>query len=49
MVGYGVGAAAVVTGVVLYIVGWPSEQSSSLALLPVVASDGASVLLNGRF
>ena len=49
MVGYGVGAAAIVTGVVLYIVGWPSEQSSSVALLPVVASDGASVLLNGRF
>lgn len=49
MVGYGVGAAAIVTGVVLYIVGWPSEQSSSVALLPVVAPDGASVLLNGRF
>jgi tetratricopeptide (TPR) repeat protein len=49
MVGYGVGAAAIVTGVVLYIVGWPSEQSSSLALLPVVVPDGASVLLNGRF
>jgi tetratricopeptide (TPR) repeat protein len=49
MVGYGVGAAAVVTGVVLYIVGWPSEQSSSMALLPVVASNRASVLLNGRF
>jgi tetratricopeptide (TPR) repeat protein len=49
MVGYGVGAAAIVTGVVLYIVGWPSEQSSSVALLPVGAPDGASVLLNGRF
>jgi tetratricopeptide (TPR) repeat protein len=49
MVGYGVGAAAIVTGVVLYIVGWPSEQSSSVALLPVVTPDGASVLLNGRF
>jgi hypothetical protein len=34
MVSYGVGAAAIVTGVVLYIVGWPSEQSSSVALLP---------------
>jgi tetratricopeptide (TPR) repeat protein len=49
MVGYGVGAAAIATGVVLYIVGWPSEQSSSVALLPVVAPGGASVLLNGRF
>jgi hypothetical protein len=49
LVGYGAGAAAIVTGVVLYVVGWPSEQSSSVALLPVVAPDGASVLLNGRF
>jgi hypothetical protein len=49
MVGYGVGAAAIATGVVLYIVGWPSEQSSSVALLPVVVPDGASLLLNGRF
>jgi tetratricopeptide (TPR) repeat protein len=49
MVSYGVGAAAIATGVVLYIVGWPSEQSSSVALLPVVAPDAASVLLNGRF
>jgi tetratricopeptide (TPR) repeat protein len=49
MVGYGVGAAAIATGVVLYIVGWPSEQSSSVALLPVVAPDGASVSLSGRF
>jgi tetratricopeptide (TPR) repeat protein len=49
MVSSGVGAAAIATGAVLYIVGWPSEQSSSVALLPAVASDGASVLLNGRF
>ena len=49
MVSYGVGAAAIATGAVLYIIGWPSEQSSSVALLPVVTPDGASVLLNGRF
>ena len=49
MVGYGVGAAAIVTGVVLYVVGWPSEQSSSVALLPALAPDGASVLLKGSF
>jgi len=49
MVGYGVGAAAIVTGVVLYVVGWPNEQSSGVALLPVVAPDGATLLLNGRF
>ena len=49
LLSYGVGAAAIATGAILYIVGWPVEQSSSVALLPVVARDGASVLLNGRF
>ena len=49
LVSYGAGAAAIATGVVLYVVGWPNEESSSVALLPVVAPDGASVLLNGRF
>ena len=49
MVGYGLGAAAIVTGVVLYLVGRSNEDSSTVALLPFVASDGASVLLNGRF
>ena len=48
-VGYGVGAGAIVTGAILYIVGWPSEQSSSVALLPALAPDGASVLLKGSF
>jgi tetratricopeptide (TPR) repeat protein len=46
---YGVGAAAIATGAILYIVGWPSEPSSGVAFLPVVAPDGASVLLKGRF
>ena len=32
LVSYGVGAAAIVTGAILYIVGWPSQQSSSVAL-----------------
>lgn len=49
LVSYSVGAAAIATGAVLYIVGWPSEQSSSVAFLPVVAPDGASILLTGRF
>ena len=49
LVSYGVGAAAIATGAILYIVGWPSEQTSSVALLPVAAPDGASVLLQGRF
>jgi tetratricopeptide (TPR) repeat protein len=48
-VSYGVGAAAIATGTILYIVGRASEQSSSVALLPLVGPDGASVLLNGRF
>jgi hypothetical protein len=48
-VSYGVGAAAIATGAILYIVGWPSEQSSSVALLPAFAPDGASVLLKGSF
>ena len=49
LVSYGVGAAAIATGTVLYIVGWPSEQSSNVAFLPIVAPDGASISLNGRF
>jgi tetratricopeptide (TPR) repeat protein len=48
-VSYGVGAAAIATGAILYIVGWPSDQSSSVALLPVVAPTEASLLLKGRF
>jgi hypothetical protein len=48
-VSYGVGAAAIATGAILYIVGWPSDQSSSVALLPIVAPNEASVLLRGRF
>jgi len=46
---YGVGAAAIATGAVLFIVGWPRVHSSSVALLPAVAPDGASVTLRGRF
>lgn len=48
-VSYGVGAAAVATGAILYILGWPSDPSSSVALLPVVTPNEASVLLRGRF
>jgi len=47
LVSYGVGAAAIVTGAVLYVLGWPSDPSSGVALLP--APDGASILLRGRF
>jgi hypothetical protein len=48
-VGYGVGAAALATGVVLYLVGWPSAESAGVALLPSVSSTGGSLLLAGRF
>jgi hypothetical protein len=49
LVSYGVGAAAIATGAVLYVVGWPSEPSSGVALLPTVSPDGAAVSLRGRF
>ncbi len=48
-VSYGVGAAAVATGAILYIVGWPSDQSTNVALLPLLGPDGASVMLKGKF
>lgn len=48
-VSYGVGAAALTTGVVLYLVGWPTSESGQLALLPRVNSTGADLLLTGRF
>jgi tetratricopeptide (TPR) repeat protein len=48
-VSYGVGAAAIATGAVLYIAGWPSDKSANVALLPALAPDGASMVLRGRF
>jgi hypothetical protein len=48
-VSYGVGAAAIATGAILYIVGWPRDPASGVALLPVAAPEGASILLRGRF
>jgi tetratricopeptide (TPR) repeat protein len=49
-VSYGVGAAAIATGVVLYVVGWPtSKRSTNVALLPALAPAGASVILKGIF
>ncbi len=49
LVSYGVGAAAIVTGAVLYVIGWPSAPATGVALLPVAAPDGASILLRGKF
>jgi hypothetical protein len=48
-VSYGVGAAALATGVILYIVGWPQDEPSKVALLPSLSSNGASLSLGGRF
>jgi len=48
-VSYGVGAAAIATGVVLYVMGWPSDQTTSVALLPVATPDGPAVTLKGAF
>jgi hypothetical protein len=52
MVGYGVGAAFVVGGSLMYILGWRSGQrakSSELALVPIFAPDSAGALLTGAF
>jgi len=46
---YGVGAAALATGVVLYIVGWPTEDSRGVSLLPSANARGGTLLLAGRF
>jgi hypothetical protein len=48
-VSYGVGAAAIVTGAVLYIVGWPSDKSIKVTFLPALAPDGAALILQGRY
>lgn len=49
LVTYGVGGAAIATGVVLYVIGWNRQSSSNLAFIPAVAADGASLSLRGRF
>jgi hypothetical protein len=46
-VSYGVGAAAIATGTVLYIVGRSSYHASSVALLPILAPDGVSMMVWG--
>jgi hypothetical protein len=50
-VGYGVGAACVVTGAILYIVGRKSggDSSTSVALLPTIGPGQAGALLTGGF
>jgi hypothetical protein len=50
-VGYGVGAACVVSGVLLYTFGLKakSRQSGSVALVPTVGADHAGAILTGAF
>ena len=51
-VGYGVGAACILSGTVMYVVGWKQGRSSSakrLALTPVVASDRIGGAIGGTF
>jgi tetratricopeptide (TPR) repeat protein len=50
-IGYGVGAACVVTGAILYGVGLKakSSSSSSVALVPTLGPDHAGALLTGAF
>lgn len=49
LVSYGVGAGAIVTGAVLYLVGWHSQSSSSVALVPAVVPGATSLSLQGSF
>jgi hypothetical protein len=50
-VGYGVGAACVVTGAILYGVGLKSKSTAedSVALLPTFGPDHAGAVLTGAF
>jgi hypothetical protein len=48
-VSYGVGAAALATGVILYIVGRSGDGPNQVALLPAASSTGAGLSLAGRF
>jgi tetratricopeptide (TPR) repeat protein len=50
-VGYGVGAACVVTGTVLYVIGRKakSNHSDDIALIPMVGQDRAGAVLSGAF
>jgi hypothetical protein len=50
-VGYGVGAAGIVAGTTMYLLGWSAGRSGAaetrLSLLPAIGHDGAMLLLQG--
>ncbi len=48
-VGYGAGAACVVGGAILYVVGWRMGANSSVALVPSLGSGIAGATLSGAF
>jgi tetratricopeptide (TPR) repeat protein len=48
-VGYGIGAAAIVTGGVLYGVGWSKGSNDSVALVPAIGPRLAGAALRGAF
>jgi hypothetical protein len=48
-IGYGVGSACLLGGAILYYLGYSSESSSAVALLPMLAPDQAGVAFRGGF
>jgi hypothetical protein len=51
-VGYGIGAAALAGGTVLYVLGWKSARQDSpvpLAVVPAVSQSQAGLALQGRY
>jgi len=48
-VGYGVGAACVATGAILYILGSRSASETSVSLVPTLAPDHAGAFVKGAF
>ncbi len=48
-VGYGVGAACIAAGTVLYVLGMPSANHSSVALLPLAGPRLAGAVVKGEF
>ena len=48
-VGYGVGAAAVVTGAALYWAGSPRMDEKKISFAPMLAPDGAGIAASGTF
>jgi hypothetical protein len=48
-VSYGLGAAGIVTGGVLYYLGYRAPASSSVSLLPVLLPGGTGAVVQGRF